>query len=163
MKFPAVTVCNQNRVSCSKLKSAFKNCQDALAIVNSAAPCVFTSQDNDNTSVVVENAKDLWGKRSFCRLRFALINFYISEYACQQDNRSKRRRKRQTTGRFSREKRGPDPPNQEALGDLSDEYSIGFTRKFMYFTEENRKHFGHEYSKFIGSCSFKERNCLEER
>ncbi len=51
------------------------------------------------------------------------------------------------------------------MGDMLTSESVDnyLMQVFMYFYEDNRKLFGHEFANLIEECSFKGRNCANSR
>ncbi len=161
-----MTVCNQNRVDCVRLRAAIELCEEDEDL------CDFEPQGDKDISVVVDHLTELFS------------------YACNEQEAggggggsgppdgggdggegppspptTRRRRKRETAppGTGSRKQGGEGPPKQDSLGDISDEYEMVFVNKYMWFNENNRKRIGHEFDNIILDCTFKQRDCMNER
>ena len=147
--FPSVTVCNQNRVDCTRVMELIDLCD----------------QTPDNCSISRPQALDTIKK--------------IKADACPDPQPAAAapapapvpapapspappppsgRKKRQT-----QPPAGQHKPRQDEMGevpaDIESEYK--FLKDFMTLDEAERQLIGHEFDDFVKSCTFRERSCLD--
>ena len=143
VNFPAVTVCNQNRVSCDNLFSTIDSCK------NDTFNC-------DNTDV------DVMG---------SLVKLSKCEEIGKGNAR--RKRQTRPPGPNHDNNRPPHPQNdqyddgsmpfydnQQPPEDVEKEWD--FVQQYMSLNEDLRKRIGHSFESFIQSCLFRGVDCHNE-
>ena len=143
MTFPAVTICNSNRISCSQLKKTYEEWEFdkdrdtfyKLAAIKNLSGC---PNINEPTTTTTSTSTTLTTTTTSTSTS--------------------------TTNLLSRKKRSIDNI-QEGLGDtptfLKSEYE--FLDIYMGLNESVRHMIGHQFSDFIKLCTFLGSNCLNIR
>ena len=146
--FPAVTICNQNRVNCTGLELLIEECEENVTT------CI-----NETYFEIIEDI-------------FLLCNATDLQDPSEEEiypgsgsggsNQGPKGRKKRNVGPIPDEKDSDDFDEQ---GDIPEdaEAENEFLSRYMSLPESLRLKIGHQFPSFVKYCTFRSRNCLNER
>ena len=163
--FPAVTVCNQNRVNCENLKKTIISCKDetidcdvddidTLEELNTLSGCIPPDSLTGSNATTSETSSANPTKKA--------------PKDISSEKRNNRKKREEPRGAEMGPGPGPQPPpNEQPFGygqapppAVEEEWI--FVQLYMSLDKNLRKMIGHTFSSFIKSCIFRGKDCLNE-
>ena len=143
MTFPAVTICNSNRISCSRFKIAYDHWEKA--------------EVNDDNKETFEKLYKI------ACLNVCPNSIDVEQLSCPSPStNTEEKRKKRSPGSGPPE--GPAPPGP-ALGEIPPNMKAQyeFLQLYMSLNEKVRLSIGHQFEDFIKECTFLGSDCLNVR